>query len=208
MRKRQRGGRRSRFNSGKIFKGIGDGLSPKKMVATLPVLGGVILDGLATKFLGSKIPYTSRGIGAIGLGIVNAGLIGMLAKLTTKSAKLGDGLFIGGIVGTLGCAFQGLMTEGVRSLALSGWSDTMHVGFEGLGTFVGPSNTASAFTMDSNISSYGRPDTNAQFMPSAQLQAPHTPAQHHQVQGMSDNDSAAIGAVLGQVGNDDTQMAF
>lgn len=195
--------RRTRFNLGfsspKRSGSIFDAFKPNNLVGVAPILGGVILDGIVTKFLSEKIPYTRKGIGNIVLGLGSAGVLGMLAKYGNK--QLGDGIFVGGVVGTLGCAFQNFMTDGLKSLSLSGsdWhnSFTDH-GFNGMGTFVSPQQISSAMTSEGTIGQYSLPASNAQFQ---QLAPPQTPMQHHHARGVSDYDSGAIGAVLGQDGD-------
>ncbi len=211
MAKRKRGGRRSRFNFGFSTpkkSGFLAALKPSNMVGVLPILGGVIADGIFTKFLGEKIPYTRRGIGSIALGIAGAGLIGMVGRYGSKA--LGDGLFVGGMVGTLGCAFQGLMTQGVRSLSLGddldGFGDInpnpwTQYSFQGMGNFTTPGAIAHAMPSESTMSQYSLPNTNAQFMPQAQLQMPQTPAQGYQARHMADYESGAVGAMMS--GSDD-----
>lgn len=196
--------RHTRFNmgfksptrSGSIF----DAFKPNNLVGVTPILAGVIADGMATKMLSQHIPYTKKGIGSIILGIANAGLIGMVGGYANK--QLGNGLFVGGVVGTLGCAFQGFMQDGLKSLSLSGdnfseFNDHSH--FQGMGTFVSPGQVNHAIHSGGSMSQYSLPNTNAQFVGHhAQLPMPQTPVQHSHVQGMSDNDMGAIGAVMGQ----------
>ncbi len=177
-------------------KGIFDALKPRNLVGVAPILGGVIANGLVTKVLSDKIPYTKKGIGNIALGLINSGLLGMLGRYANK--QIGDGLFVGGVVGTLGCAFQGFMKEGVRSLSLSddldGWSSE-HFGGN-LGNFTTPNAVAAAFSSAGPIAQYSLPHSNAQFVPN--MAPPQTPAQGGQVRGVSDDmQAAALGAVLG-----------
>ncbi len=195
--------RRTRFNLGfsspKRSGSIFDAFKPNNLVGVTPILGGVVLNGIVAKFLSEKIPYTRKGIGNIVLGLASAGGLGMLAKYANK--QMGDGVFVGGVVGTLGCAFQNFMADGMKSLSLSGAYDsfTDH-GFNGMGTFVSPQQVSSAMPSEGMISQYSLPATNAQFSPGmhAQLAPPQTPMQHSQTRGISDYDGGAIGAVLGQ----------
>ncbi len=204
MSRKRRGGRRSRFNMGfsmpKQSGSIFDALKPKNLVGVTPILAGVIADGMLTKVLSEKIPYTKRGIGGIVLGLGNAGLIGMLGRYASKS--LGEGLFVGGVLGTLGCAFQAFMQDGLKSLSLGNFDTPFtQYGFTGMGTFVSPQQVAGAITSEGAIGQYSLPNTNAQF---AQLAPPQTPAQAMQTGGrMSDHqEGQAIGAVLGNEGTD------
>lgn len=208
MSRKRRGGRRSRFNMGfssPKSRGLLDAFKPANLVGVTPILAGVIADGLVTKMLSDKIPYTKRGIGNIVLGIGSAGLIGMLGRYANKS--LGDGLFVGGVVGTLGCAFQAFMQDGLKSLSLSGsaWSDERFAGFGGSAwsdeRFAGMGNFTSPMAAAAAISSSGEGMANSQYsLPAANAQfvaPPQTPAQHMHAHGTSDHDHAAIGAVLG-----------
>ena len=106
-RSKRRGGARSvRFNFGSISTpkskgGVLDGLHPKNWVGVAPILGGVILDGLLTKTLSDKIPYTKKGLGNIALGLAGAGVFRMLGSYS-KSADvkaIANGMFLGGVVG-------------------------------------------------------------------------------------------------------------
>ncbi len=203
--------RRTRFNMGfsspKRSGSIFDAFKPNNLVGVTPILAGVILDGMLTKVLSDKIPYTKKGIGNIALGLVGASAIKLLGGYANK--QLADGLFVGGVVGTLGCAFQNFMTQGLKSFSLGDMDDldsfTDH-GFAGLGTFVSPGQIQHAIPSGGSMSQYSLPHTNAQFQPMhhAHVAPPHSPAQHHQVHGMSDNDMGAISAVMGQ--NDEMGM--
>ncbi len=198
MSRKRRGGRRARFNMGFTSpkqKGLFDALKPNNLVGVTPILAGVIANGMLTKVLSDKIPYTRKGIGNIVLGLGGAGLIGMLGRYANKS--LGEGLFVGSVVGTLGCAFQNFMTDGIKSLSLGDVNPYpfTEYGFNGMGQFVSPQQVSGAITAEGTIGQYSLPHTNAQFQP--MMAPPQTPAQHASVRGMSDNDSGAIGAVLG-----------
>ncbi len=196
---RRRGGRRARFNMGGSLgrTGLLNAFNPKNLVGVMPILAGVIADGLATKVLSDKIPYTKRGLGNIALGIATAGGIGMLTRWVTKNRQISDGVFVGGVVGTLGCAFQSFMQSGLSSLSLGNWdSPFTNYGFNGMGTFVTPQAIGSAISSESSISQYALPAANAQFMP--QMQMPQTPAQGASARHMVDYESGAIGSVLGQ----------
>lgn len=202
---KHRRGRRARHNAGSLSlsaprqSGLLDAFKVKNLTGATPVLAGVIANGLVTRMLASKIPYTQRGIGNIALGIGTAGILGMLARHINKAA--GEGVFTGGIVGTLGCAFQEFMKPGVglKAFALSGemdgWSDER---LSGLGQFISPGQIANAFTDGSTLSQYSLPNTNANFVPPTQMQVPQSPAQAHAARPMGDYESSAIGAVLGQ----------
>lgn len=205
MRKRHRRGRRGvRFNMGSLGgmlstpkqHGLLDALKPKNLVGVTPILAGVVANGIVTKMLSSKIPYTRGGIGNIALGLVDAGLIGLAAR-ALKQGKIGEGLFVGGVVQTLGCALQSVMQHGLRALSLSGADDHFDERF-GMGEFVSPNQIGRAIPSQGGISQYGLPHANAQYMPSAQLSPPPTPAMAAQARGVSDYEAqAAIGAVLG-----------
>ncbi len=195
--------RKSRRNGSSLAspkqKGIFDALRPKNLVGVSPILAGVVLNGLGTEALSNKIPYTKKGIGNIALGLGVSGLLGMLGRYANK--QLGDGIFIGGVVGTLGCAFQRFMAPGggFKSLSLSGdnyldgWANEQFGG--NLGTFVSPEQISHAFSSQSPIAQYSLPNTNAQFM---RLAPPQTPMQAQQARGVSDIEQGnAIGAVLG-----------
>lgn len=221
MSRKRRGGRRARFNMGFSSpkqRGLLDAFKPSNLVGVTPILAGVIVDGLATKMLSDKIPYTKKGLGNIVLGIASAGVVGMLGRWAGRGLgkgmgnSLGDGLFVGGVVGTLGCAFQAFMQEGLKSLypTLKGtdewdqWEQNKfhEGGFYGMGDFVTPGKISSAIPSGGTQSQYSLPATNAQFQP--QLAPPQTPAQHMHAHGTSDHDGMAIGAVLGQ--NDESYM--
>ncbi len=188
-------------------KGIFDALKPKNLVGVTPILAGVIVNGLATKVISDKVPYTKKGIGNIALGLINSGLMGMLGRYANK--QIGDGIFVGGVVGTLGCAFQSFMKDGVRSLSLSDdldglssdWASERFGGnLNGLDNFTTPQAIMSAQPSEGAMAQYSLPQSNAQFMP--RMAPPQTPMQAQQARGVSDYEqSTAIGAVLG--GEDD-----
>lgn len=208
-RSKRRGGARSvRFNFGSISTpkskgGVLDGLHPKNWVGVAPILGGVILDGLLTKTLSDKIPYTKKGLGNIALGLAGAGVFRMLGSYS-KSADvkaIANGMFLGGVVGTLGCALQGFLKDGLKSLSL-GDMDGDWSGFQGMGdmgAFITPQGIANAIPSGDTMSQYSLPAANAQFVP--MLAPPQKPVQQSQVSGMSDNDMGAIGAVLDNEGS-------
>jgi hypothetical protein len=208
--------RRRRHNSGNIFappsqsrqKGLLDykGFF-KNMVGVTPIIGGVIANGLASAFLSSKIPYTKQGIGNVALGIVSASGLGYLTSMVSKNKNLGNGVLVGGIVGTLGCWFQKAMSEGlVASLkpGMHGWADSnmsgwANEGFNGMGDFTTPSLIQNAIQPQSNISQYSLPMTTGQFVPT--VAPPPTPAHAAQAGTMADYEQGAIGAVLGNETN-------
>lgn len=216
-RRRGRRGRHVRFNAGSLMAaprqsggrwGLGSlkpGALMRNMTGAIPILAGVVADGMFTKSLGSKIPYTGRGIGQIALGLAGAGLLRMVGNYANR--QLGEGLFVGGVVGTLGCAFQNFMRDGLRSLSLSddldgfGYNDTINSNpytnnsFMGMGQFVSPGQIASAFPSESTGAQYSLPNANAQMQPA------HTPAQAASARRMSDYEGAAIGAMLGDSGD-------
>lgn len=184
-------------------------LKPRAILHNLsgavPILAGVVADGMFAKMLGSKIPYTGKGIGHVALGLAGAGLLRMVGNYASRS--LGEGLFIGGVVGTLGCAFQNFMREGIHSLALSddldGFSTGINVNsytdqsFQGMGQFVSPGQIQNAFSAGSTMPQYGLPHANAQYMPQAMLQPAHTPAQAASARSMAEHEGAALAAVTG-----------
>ncbi len=194
---RRRGGRRARFNMGSM-KGALDAFKVRNVVGVMPILAGVIVDGLATKMLSEKIPYTRRGLGNIVLGAALAGVTGVVGQLVTRSKSIGQGLFVGGMVGTLGCAFQSFMQDGLRSLSLgemnpNPFTSYSFQGMEGLDNFTTPQAIAAAINSESPISQYSLPNVNAQF-----VAPPQTPAQGMAARRMADYEGGAIGAVLGQ----------
>ncbi len=202
MAKRKRGGRRSRFNFGfsapkKV--GLTAFLKPSNYVGVLPILGGVIIDGIFTKFVGDKSKYTRSGIGNIALGVIGAGLLGGLAGAANR--QLGEGLFVGGMVGTAGCAFQNFMQGGFKhAFGLgdeSNWySPVGHGTFMGMGNFTSPGAIASAIPSESTMAQYSLPNTNAQFLPGAAMQPAQTPNQAHQARHMADMESSMIGSMM------------
>lgn len=198
MSRKRHGGRRSRFNMGFTnpkSKGLLDAFKPSNLVGVTPILAGVILDGLVTKALSDKIPYTKKGIGNIALGIANAGLLGMLGRYANKS--LGDGIFVGGVVGTLGCFFQSFMTEGLKSLSLSGIGPDYN--FNALGAFITPQGISTAIPSGDTMSQYSLPAANAVYGQSMQM--PQTPAQGHHAQNMGDFEGAALASAMGSDGD-------
>lgn len=183
-------------------------LKPKAILHNLtgavPILAGVVADGMFSRMLGSKIPYTGKGIGQVALGLAGAGLLRMVGNYANRA--LGEGLFIGGVVGTLGCAFQNFMREGIHSLALSddldGFSDVnanpyTQYSFQGMGQFVSPGQVQNAFSAGSAMPQYSLPNANAAYMPRAGLQPAQTPAQAAGARSMAEYEGAALAAVTG-----------
>lgn len=213
MSRKRRGGRRARFNFGFTSpksKGMLDGLNAKNLVGVAPIFAGVVANGILTKVLGEKIPYTSKGIGNIALGLASAGVLGMATRYASK--PMGDGVFVGGVVGVLGCAFKNFMEEGLKSLSLGDYDDInpnpFHAhSFMGMGQFVSPQQITGAIPSGGTQSQYSLPNSNAQWQPGAhhhghhmhaQLAPPQTPMQAHTAGNMSDYEGSAIGSVLGQ----------
>lgn len=197
MAKRRRGGRRSRFNIGSV-RGIA-GKIKNSAVGVVPILGGVIANGLFTNWLSAKIPYTRKGIGNIVLGIADAGLIGLAASYLPMR-NVGNQVFMGGVVGTLGCAFQNLMTGGFKAAFglgddLDGFPDPWfaNTGISGMGNFTTPGAIAHAFPSGPTMSQYGLPGASAQF-----VAPPQTPHQAAMAGSMADYEPGAVGAMLGQ----------
>ncbi len=214
MAKRRSRGRHVRFNLGsiaKVFSGKAStksplgGLSVGGVMGVAPMIGGVVGNGLVTALASKHIPYTKKGIGAIGLGLATAGLLKWATTAVSKNAKLGNSVFIGAVVGTFGCAVQAFQQGGLKSLSLSddleGWDGEWAGSMNGLGTFITPQAIQGAFPADGTMSQYALPNTNAQFMPGQTMQMPQTPAQGAHARHMSDYEGSAIGAMLGQ--NDD-----
>ncbi len=201
MAKRRRGGKRSRFNIGSV-RGIA-GKIKNSAVGVVPILGGVIANGLFTNWLSGKIPYTRKGIGNIVLGIADAGLMGLAASYIPGVRNIGNQVFLGGVVGTLGCAFQNLMTGGFKSAFglgddLDGLYDinpNPYTGysFQGMGNFTTPGAVARAIPSESTMSQYALPGANAQF-----VAPPQTPMQAASAGHMADYEPSAVGAMLGQ----------
>lgn len=196
MAKRRRGGRRSRFNYG--LRSIA-GKVKNSAVGVVPILGGVIANGLFTNWLSQKIPYTRKGIGNIVLGIADAGLIGLAASYLPMR-NVGNQVFMGGVVGTLGCAFQNLMTGGFHAAFglgddLDGFPDPYfaNTGISGMGNFTTPGAIAHAFPSGPTMSQYALPGSNAQF-----VAPPQTPHQAASAGHMADYEGPAVGAMLGQ----------
>ncbi len=196
MSRKRHGGRRSRFNMGfssPKSKGLLDAFKPSNLVGVTPILAGVILDGLVTKALSDKIPYTKHGIGNVALGIANAGLLGMLGRYANKS--LGDGIFVGGMVGTLGCLFQSFMQDGLKSLSLGSFdSPFTQNGFQGMGAFITPQGISSAIPSGDTMSQYSLPAANAVY--GQTMQMPQTPAQGHSAQHMGEFEGAALASAM------------
>lgn len=193
---RGRRGRRNGFSfSAPRSKGIFDALKPTNLVGVAPLFVGVIGNGLAQRTLASVIPYTKRGLGSILLGVSTAGLLGMLGRYASKA--MGDGIFVGGLVGTLGCAVQDVRQGGLmNALRITNMGDFSEP--FGMGNFTSPGAIANAFQSEGTIGQYSLPNSNAQFIPQPGMQMPQTPAQGQQARQMSDYEGSAIGAMLGQ----------
>lgn len=210
MAKRRRGGRRTRFNFGSGKSMVRKGVSTVK--ASLPIFGGVIANGLLTNWLSGTAwlaPYTRKGIGNFALGIADAGLLGWATSFVKKD--LANQVFIGGIVGQLGCTFQALMQGGFKAAfglgddGMDGFGNInpnpyTQYSFQGMGNFTTPGAVASAIPSESSMSQYSLPHTNAQFMA-----PPQTPAQGAMAMPMHHHENAAVGAVLG---TDDGMMGM
>ncbi len=214
MAKRRGRGRHVRFNMGSLSsmlktpsggRSFLDGFKPKNFAGTAPIIGGVIVSGLIQTHASNLIPYTKKGIGNIALGIAAAGITGLLGNFAGKG--IGESAFIGGMVGTLGCAFKAFQETGLHSLALSGEFDplTQGYGINGMGAFISPNLIASAIPSGGTQSQYALPASNAQFVPMQQMQVPQTPAQGANARHMADFEGAAVGAMLGK-GDDGMDM--
>lgn len=219
--RRSRRGRSVRFNMGSALSaprlnGLKGSLSLKNLTGIAPIFAGVLVNGLSTNFFSQKIPYTKKGIGNIVLGTVSAGLLGMATKAVTKNKAIGDSMFIGGVVGVLGCAFQNLTKPGggfkevfglgddMEGFEPSAWSEMgTNQGFQGMGNFTTPQGVANAIPTESSMNQYSLPTTNAQFVPQAAMQMPHTVNQGHHARHMADHEGEALGAMMAGVGEND-----
>lgn len=104
-------------SEGKVY----DALKPKNLTGVVPVVAGVIANSMLTGLVAGKVPYTSKGIGNYGLGLLSAGAVGGLGALI--SPQVGAGALIGAVVETLGRIVKDVREQGFGALSLSGMGD-------------------------------------------------------------------------------------
>ncbi len=176
-------------------QGVLAGVQPKNLVGVVPVVGGVIANGMLTKFAADKIPvdFVKHGWGNYLLGLVSAGVIGAAAGRINK--KVGHGMFIGGVVETLSRLVSDVSNKGFS--ALSGIETDPGAALigptmSGVGDFVTPMQVEQARPIDSQAGQYPLP---APMMAHAAAAHPATQA-HYEA------------AVLSEVIDDRTGMEY
>lgn len=192
--------RKRRFNLGRLlgmnpgsgFAGkITSGLDPRKLVATVPLVAGVIGNNLATSALTQKVlkfPIVQSGIGNYVLGLLTAQGLGWLGSYISK--PFGHGIAVGGRVEVLGRALHDMWNKSSILEALkpnlSGFADIgvpgvwdqprwngfpygrefrdpfATAGFQGMGDFVTPQKIQGAFPAQSSPMQYALPSAAAQ----------------------------------------------
>ena len=116
-------------SEGKVY----DALKLKNVTGVVPVVAGVIANSMLTGFAAGRVPYTSKGIGNYGLGLLGAGVVGGLGALI--SPQVGAGALIGAVVETLGRVVKDVREKGFGAFSLSGMDDAQDPpwGFSGMG---------------------------------------------------------------------------
>lgn len=180
--------RRVRFNFGQNMDvpkpaGIASGFYWKNLNGMIPFVAGVAAQQIVTGLVGKYLPITRGGAGAIGLGLLNAGVVGTVAEKYTSKA-FGEGMFLGAMGLTAIKTLQSASTQGVGAafgLHGAGGSYGEHdYGMDGLSDFANPLKVGNAVPTANSMSQYSMPSPNAVMAPMPDFAIPAGPNLHHQ----------------------------
>jgi hypothetical protein len=165
--------------------GVLAGVKPKNLIGVVPVVGGVIANGMLTKFAAEKLPlgFVKKGLGNYALGLVGAGVIGAVGGRINP--RVGHSMFIGAVVETLSRLVSDLSSQGMSALSLSNYPTDENLvmangTMSGLSDFVTPMQIENARPIDSQAGQYPLP----------------APAVHHQAAQQQHYEAAVLSEMI------------
>ena len=156
--------RHHRFNPPTAAAGITAGFRPSNLIGVLPIIGGAIVNGIARRWVGSKVPMLSSGIPGIAAGIATAGIVG--AAVGYIKPGYGQSAFLGGMVETLSEPFASLAS---KIPGLSGFEIDSNFTGGTLNDFADPNQVQNAVAAGEDMSQYPFP------VHPSQVRAMHAP---------------------------------
>lgn len=152
------------FNAGSMVSSLTAGLKPATLMDALPLLAGALGSAVVAsqvgKLAGGFIPDSVKGPATLGLGLVSAGVMAMLARMVKPAWA--QSVLLGGVAGTALSAYKMYLEPKVAAMLpaeisypyQSGISDAGLLagcpGCFGLGDALGPSQLARAVPISMN----------------------------------------------------------
>lgn len=183
FRKAKRGMSRALKMNPPVASGLTAGVKPSNIMGVLPIVGGLIINGILVEKTAGIIPYTKSGIGKYVYGLAMAS-VGAVIASAAGNKNLTKGVLMGGMAGTLAVAVNDVRKGGLKALTLSGDLGEDYLdGFSGMGDFATPAQMsapmptdtpwapAQAVTQDGRVMAGPSVQQRLQAPPSAQQQA-------------------------------------
>jgi hypothetical protein len=152
------------------YAGALSGVQPKNVTGVAPILGGYVANALFTSAMSKFIPHTQSGIGSYALGLVNSGLLGLLAKRFV-GAEFARGMVIGARAEPIVRLVRDVSAGGLSALSLKGIDGQFedrpgaledNIIGQTLGDFTTPGQVGRAQPTESSTSQYSLPAAGAQ----------------------------------------------
>jgi len=155
---------------GGAYAGALSGVQPKNITGVTPILGGYIANALFTSAISKFIPHTQSGLGSYVLGLVNSGLLGLVAKRFV-GAEFARGMVIGARAEPIVRLVRDVNASGMSALSLKGVDGQFedrpgaledNIIGQTLGDFTTPGQVGGAQPTESSTSQYSLPSAGAQ----------------------------------------------
>ncbi len=152
------------------YAGALSGVEPKNVSGVVPILGGYIANALFTSAMSKFIPHTQSGLGSYALGLVNSGLLGLVARRFVGQ-DFARGMVIGARAEPIVRLVRDVNAGGLAALSLKGIDGQFedrpgaledNIIGQTLGDFSTPGQISSAQPSESSTSQYSLPSAGAQ----------------------------------------------